>query len=85
MKVKKKNRIKMRVNKSPNPKCKVCGNGREKSIELFDLAFDEKHIITICDACNEDLFTKSLKATCHVNGKIKSKHDMLVKRLRNKN
>ena len=82
--MKSKNKIKMRTNKSTDAVCKVCGNGRDKSIELFDIAFDEKHIITICDACNEVLFSKCLKATCSVNAKIKSQHDLMVKRIRAK-
>lgn len=73
-----KNKIRMRVNKDENPVCKVCGNGKKKSLEFFDIAFTDKHIITICDSCNEDLFNKTLKATCSVNAKLKSHRDLAI-------
>ena len=55
----------MRTNKSFDAVCKVCGATRKNSLDLFDIAFTDKHIITICDMCNEQLFNKSLKA---ING-----------------
>lgn len=77
------NQIRMRVNKESNCKCKVCGSTRENSLELFDIAFTDKNVITICDLCNEKLFNKTLKANCAVNAKLKDKHDLLVIRNRN--
>ena len=74
--------IRMRINKDGNAKCKVCGNGRDKSLELFDIAFTDKNIITICDLCNEVLFNKTLRATCGVNHKVKSQADMAIIRNR---
>jgi len=76
------NQIRMRINKSSDCVCKVCGATRKNSLELFDIAFTDKHIITICDLCNEQLFNKTLRATCGVNGKVKSQHDMMVIRSR---
>lgn len=72
------NKIKMRTNKSDNPICKVCGHTRKNSLEFFDIAFTDKHIITVCDACNEDLFNKVLKANVQVNGKLKSYKDLAI-------
>lgn len=72
------NKIKMRTNKSENPICKVCGHTRKNSIEFFDIAFTPKHIITVCDACNDDLFSKVLKANVQVNAKLKSQKDLAV-------
>ena len=72
------NKIKMRTNKSDNPICKVCGHTRKNSLELFDIAFTPKHIITICDACVDDLFNKTLKANCQVNAKLKSQKDLAI-------
>lgn len=78
------NRIRMRVNKSDDAVCKVCGNTRKNSLELFDIAFTDKHIITICDKCNSQLFDKTLKADCAVNHKLKSKKDIAIISKRNK-
>lgn len=72
------NVIKMRINKSDDAVCKVCGHTKKNSLELFDIAFTDKHIITICDKCNDRLFDKTLKASCGVNGKLKSKKDLAV-------
>lgn len=74
----KNNKIKMRINKSDNPVCKVCGHTRKNSLEFFDIAFTDKHIITICDSCNEALFDKTLKATVSVNAKLKSNKDIAI-------
>lgn len=74
----KNNRIRMRINKDEKAICKVCGHTRKNSLELFDIAFTDKHIITICDSCNEMLFDKCLKATCSVNAKLKSKKDLSI-------
>lgn len=79
-----KNKIKMRVNKDPNSICKVCGVNRDKCIEMFDIAFTDKHIITICDECNNQLFNKTLKSSCLVNSKLKSERDLKIIRNRNK-
>lgn len=68
--------IRMRQNKNPHVNCKVCGNNLDNSLGMFDIAFTDKHIITICDKCNETLFSKSLKASCMVNEKLKSKKDL---------
>ena len=72
------NKIKMRTNKSDNPICKVCGHTRKNSLELFDIAFTPKHIITVCDNCLEDLFNKTLRANCQVNAKLKSQKDLAI-------
>ena len=67
--------IKMRQNKNQHVNCKVCGNKLEESLGMFDIAFTDKHIITICDRCNNQLLSKSLKASCLIDSKIKSKKD----------
>lgn len=74
--------IRMRINKDGAAKCKVCGATRKNSLELFDIAFTDKNIITICDLCNEVLFNKTLRATCGVNHKVKSQADMVIIRNR---
>ena len=72
----------MRTNKSPDAVCKVCGATRKNSLDLFDIAFTDKHIITICDRCNSQLLNKSLKAECYVNGRVKSQADLQIKIIR---
>ena len=76
--------IRMRVCKDEEAICKVCGKSREKSLEIFEIAFTEKQIIRVCDLCNELLLSKSLKASCMVNHKVKSNADMKVIRTRNR-
>lgn len=75
--------IKMRQNKRQDACCKVCGNKIEESLGMFDIAFTDKHVITICDKCNNQLFSKSLKASCIIDNKIKSKQDQEVIAIRN--
>ena len=57
---------------------KQYGHTRKNSLEFFDIAFTDKHIITICDSCNEALFDKTLKATVSVNAKLKSNKDIAI-------
>lgn len=68
--------IKMRSNNDEDAICKVCGNGQDNSLGMFDIAFTKKHIITICDDCNNQLFSKTLKASCMINAKLKKKKDL---------
>lgn len=76
--------IKMRMNKDDSSTCKVCGADRRHSLEMFDIKFDDKHSITICDICNGVLFNKTLKADCMVHGKVKSTNDIQVINYRNR-
>lgn len=70
--------IKMRTNKDEHAVCKVCGATRNKSLDMFDIAFTDKHIITICDLCNTRLFQKTLQASCKTQGRMKSQHDLKI-------
>lgn len=78
--------IKMRTNKDEIISCNCCGNDRKHSLEMFDIRFGNKYgngvVVTLCDACNEKLFDKSLKAVCKVNGKLKSQRDLAIIRQR---
>ena len=71
--------VKMRVSNSN--KCDCCGNTRQKSLEMFDVCLGET-IVTICDLCNEELLTKTLKANCSVNERVKNKNEMVIIRNR---
>lgn len=68
----------MKTNKDENAVCRVCGHTRKNSLDLFDIAFTDKHIITICDECNDLLFSKTLKASCYVNHRLKNKKDIAI-------
>lgn len=70
--------IKMRTVKEQDAVCKICGATRKQSIEIFEIMFTEKAKLTLCDYCNDQLLYKTLKASCNVNGKLKSKEDLAV-------
>lgn len=79
-----KNKIRMRVCKDEEAVCKVCGKPKSKSLEIFELSFTEKQIIRICDDCNNELFNKSLRASCMVSHRLKSNRDIKIIQERNK-
>lgn len=74
--------VKMRVSKDNYATCICCGASRERSLEMFDICFSNVKgggtVITLCDKCNDELFQKTLKASCMVNGRVKSKQDMQI-------
>lgn len=70
--------IKMRTVKDQDAVCKICGATRKESLEIFEIMFTEKAKLTLCDLCNEKLLSKTLRASCNVNNKLKSKADMIV-------
>lgn len=75
-------KIKMRVNKDGDDiRCQCCNQSRKNSLEMFDIMVGNIYL-RICDQCNETLFSKTLKATCMVNRKLKSPADMAVIRKR---
>lgn len=74
--------IRMRINKDPDSVCKVCGENRDNSVEMFDIKFTDKAQITICDLCMDDLGTKTIHMVCHTNHKVKTAKDMRVIRRR---
>ena len=73
--------IKMRINVNPDSVCCECGETRNQVLDMFDVRVGG-NTFTICDACNEALFTKTLKAECYKNGRTKSSHDMAIIRKR---
>lgn len=75
--------IKMRTIKNqPEAICKICGATKAQSLEIFEIMFTDKAKLTLCDLCNEELFHKTLKASCNVNAKLKTKADLEVIRKR---
>ncbi len=73
--------IKMRKNANPDSVCCECGDKRNMVLDMFDVCVGG-NTFTICDVCNEALFSKTLKAECYKNGRIKSQHDLAVIRKR---
>ena len=71
-----KKRIKMRVSKN-DCCCSSCNAKRKESLEMFDVCIGNV-ILSLCDECNDELFRKTLKASCIVNGKLKSAEDMKI-------
>lgn len=77
--------IKMRNNTNPNAICCECGDGQNQVLNMFDLCIGG-NIFTICDVCNEKIFSKCLSAECMKNGRVKSQHDMaIIRRRKTKN
>lgn len=76
--------IKMRTIRDPDIICKICGNSKKQSLEMFEIMFTDKARIILCDICNEQLLHKTLKASCNVNNRLKSKSDINIIKKRNK-
>ena len=72
--------IKMRVNKEKESECFVCKTNWTNAKEMYDLRFesnlDETRTLTLCKSCVDELFNKTLRASCLYNSRIKSKEDM---------
>lgn len=73
--------IKMRNNTKPEAICCECGEGQKEVLNMFDLCIGG-NIFTICDVCNEKIFSKCLSAEVMKNGRVKSQHDMAIIRKR---
>lgn len=73
--------IKMRNNKDQNSVCCSCGDARKDTLEMFDLLIGET-MVTICDVCNEQILSKTLKGEVNKNGRVKTPNDMRVIRRR---
>ena len=69
--------IKMRTNTDGNAKCCNCNQEANQVLGIFDIMVCNT-LLTICDQCNDQLFRKTLAATCKINGKIKTPQDMAI-------
>lgn len=67
----------MRNNTDPEAFCCECGDGQTEVLNMFDLCIGDT-ILTICDVCNEKVFSKTLRAECYKNGRVKSSHDIQI-------
>lgn len=75
--------IKMRNNTDADAVCCECGENQKQVLNMFDLCIGG-NIFTICDVCNEKIFTKTLRAECFKNGRVKSQHDIQIINSRNR-
>ena len=73
--------IKMRNNKELDSVCCECGDHRKDVLDMFDLCIGG-NVLTICDVCNEQILSKTLRAECSKNARIKTPQDMAVMRKR---
>lgn len=69
--------IKMRNNTKSDAVCCDCGDKQNEVLNMFDLCIGG-NIFTICDVCNEKIFSKCLSAEVMKNGRVKSQHDMAI-------
>ena len=73
--------IKMRNNSSPDAVCCECGETQKQVLNMFDLCIADT-VFTICDVCNEKIFSKCLHAEVMKNGRVKSQEDLAIIRRR---
>lgn len=73
--------IRMRNNVKQDAVCCECGDSQDKVLNMFDLCVGG-NIFTICDACNEKIFSKCLSAECMKNHRTKSQKDLAIIRKR---
>ena len=74
--------INMRVSKDRYCCCNSCGKNGEESVEMFDMKIQipEQNgiILHFCDKCVSEMFDKTLKARCLVDGMVKSSKQMSI-------
>lgn len=70
-------KVKMRVNKNEEAICSSCGDDKQRVLDMFDLCIGETEFC-ICDRCVRVLFQKALRASCMVDNRMKSKHDLAI-------
>ena len=74
--------INMRVSKDRRTDCSSCGNDLQTSVEMFDVRIQipkqNAIIIHLCDKCISEMFDKTLKARCLVDGMVKSSKQMSI-------
>jgi hypothetical protein len=79
--------VRMRVNHDKESKCTLCGKPYMRTKEMHDLQLSNKRksvIFTLCYDCMEEIFQKTLKASCNYQAKLKTKEDLKRIRLSNK-
>lgn len=67
--------VKMRVNENKNSVCEGCGIKWKNTKEMYDIMICS-HKFTLCYDCIDQIFHKTLSASCKYNAKLKSQEDM---------
>lgn len=67
--------IKMRINNNSTSVCEECSVSWKNTPEMYDLLLCGNKV-TLCKKCLDNLFQKTLKASCAYNAKVKSQEDM---------
>lgn len=72
----------MRISKDKNCVCNSCAKGRSESVEMFDMRIQvlgqNAIILHFCDRCVSEMFDKTLKAKCMVDGMVKSPKQIAI-------
>ena len=71
--------IKMRVNREQESVCFNCGTKWKNTSEMYDLCigYKKERILPLCRKCVDELFHKTLKASCKYNARVKSQEDQI--------
>ena len=74
--------INMRVSKDRYATCNSCGKDIQESVEMFDVRIQipkqNALILCLCDKCISEMFDKTLKARCLVDGMVKSSKQISI-------
>ena len=68
--------IKMKVNQNKQSTCLNCMVKYNDTEEMYDMMIATVYI-TLCKKCVDELFHKTLKASCKYNEKLKTKEDLI--------
>lgn len=77
----KREEIKMRTCKETDVRCQVCGCTKQNCLDMFEISFPGRPantLIRLCDLCNDALLHKTLRASCHTQGRLKSQQDLAI-------
>ena len=72
----KKPKIGMRVSKN-HEVCNSCGRKKDEVLELFDIKIGDQ-VVCVCDECNKELLSKTLKANVMIDGRVRTKRDTQI-------
>lgn len=62
--------------------CEGCWCSADEALSMFQLVISDACVCKLCDRCIERLFQESLRATCMVAAKVKTREDLAIIRKR---
>lgn len=73
--------VKMRIEKEKDLVCNTCGIKWENTPEMYTIGFKDEingitRCVTLCKDCCDELFRKTLRASCGYNERVKTKEDL---------